>query len=122
MIAAILPGSQELHGMPSGRGVEFRLACIGRYGISVPKYAVGFYKQYSTGKNDEDESKSTFAILGTPDDHTGHNVMLLAFRCNIFSAAAGFRLHPLPLHKIVRFTTCCYLSNLAIVDDPYFLQ
>jgi hypothetical protein len=75
MIAAISPGSQELREMPSGRGAVFRLACIDRYGISVPKYAVGFYKQYSIGKNDEDESKNAFAILETPDDHTGFNVM-----------------------------------------------
>ena len=84
MIAAISPGSQEFYGLPSGRGVVFRL---GRHGRIVPQYAVGFHKQHSTGKNNEDESKSTFAILETPDYHAVYNVMLSATRCNIFSVA-----------------------------------
>jgi hypothetical protein len=78
MIAAISPGSQELRELSSGRGTVFRLACIGRCGMSMSKYAVGFYKQYPTEKNNEDESKSTFAILETSDDHTSFNVVLLA--------------------------------------------
>ena len=71
MIVAISPGSHELHGQLSGRCAVFRRAGISRDGLSVSKYAVGFYEQHSIGKNDEGEGKNTFAIMEAPDSHTG---------------------------------------------------
>ena len=87
MIVAISPGSHELHGQLSGRCAVFRRAGISRDGLSVSKYAVGFYEQHSIGKNDEGEGKNTFAIMEAPDSHTGYTVMVPAISCNIFSVA-----------------------------------
>jgi len=58
--------------------------------MSVSKYAVGFCEQHSIGKSDEDESKNIFAILETPDSHTGYNLMSPAIRCKIFSVQNCF--------------------------------
>ena len=89
MVVTILLGSHELHGMPSGGCAVFRRACISRDGRSVSKYAVGFCEQHSIGKNDEDESKHTFAILEAPYSHAGYNVLVAGHSMqDIFSIGA----------------------------------
>jgi hypothetical protein len=85
MSILIQPERRERYGLPSAQRFVFRLACTGRNGVSVSKYAVRFHEQHSAAKNDEDESKNTFAIVETPDTHTGYNVLLTETQCNMFS-------------------------------------
>jgi hypothetical protein len=87
----IPPERRELYGLPSAQRFVFRLACTVRDGMSVSKYAVRFHEQHSTAKNDEDESKNTFAILEMPDSHTDYNVLLTETQCNMFSVREHFR-------------------------------